>query len=292
MKHARRALASLLLQSDHQMRHGLHGEQIVLFESSLAEEHSELVRRSGGIPVCVPAVVERRRPAGHELAALLDVLSTEPAVFVFSTAAGVRALFEDARALGRGPELLEDLQRGGSVCRGPRAAAALYREGLIASLAAGVPYSTGDLIAALGTLALDGLPVVLVHHGERNIRLVKALASRGAVLLELLYDEWDLPADPAPLTRAALRLAGGDFAGAAFTTQVQARNLLTVASRIGRRAEVISALRSQVVVAAVGPSCARVLDSLGVPPHVVPEAHRRGAMLEALVDCLAARRAA
>jgi uroporphyrinogen-III synthase len=264
----------------------------VVFESSLAEEHSELVRRSGGVPVCVPAVVERHRRTGDELGALLDVLSTEPGVFVFSSAASVRDLFEDARGLGRGPELIEAIQRGGSVCRGPRAAAALYGEGLVASLRARAPCSTRELIEALGTLALDALPVVVVHHGERNVRLAEALAARGAVLLELLYGEWDLPADPAPLTRAALRLTGGDFAGAAFTTQAQARNLLTVASRIGRRAEVIAALRSQVVVAAVGPSCARVLDSLGVPPHVVPEAHRRGPMLEALVDRLASRRAA
>ncbi len=34
-----------------------------LFESRLAKELSELVRRSGGVPVCVPAVGERRRPA-------------------------------------------------------------------------------------------------------------------------------------------------------------------------------------------------------------------------------------
>jgi uroporphyrinogen-III synthase len=274
------------------MRPGLRGDRIVLFESSLAEEHSDLVRRSGGVPVCVPAVVERRRRSGHELAALLDVVSTEPAVFVFSSAIGVRALFDEARGLDRGPELLEAIQRGGSVCRGPRAAAALYREGLFASLKARAPYSTGDLVEALGTLAIEGLPVVLVHHGERNLRLVKAMAARETVLLELLFDEWQLPADPAPLTRAALRLAEGDFAAAAFTTQVQARNLLTVASRIGRRDEVIAALRSKVVVAAVGPSCARVMDSLGVPPHVVPLAPRRGAMLEALVDRLASRRAA
>jgi len=274
------------------MRHGLRGDRIVLFESSLAEEHSDLVRRHGGVPVCVPAVVERRRRSGDELAALLDVVSTEPAVFVFSTAAGVRALFDEARGLHRGPELLEAIQRGGSVCRGPRAAAALYREGLFPSLRARAPYSTGDLIETLGMLSLEALPVVLVHNGERNTRLARAMVERGTVLLELIFDEWDLPADPAPLTRAALRLADGEFAAAAFTTQVQARNLLTVASRIGRREDVIAALRSRVVVAAVGPSCARVMDSLGVPPHVVPDAPKRGAMLEALVDRLALRRAA
>ena len=274
------------------MRTGLAGKRIALFDSRLAQDHTDLVRRSGGIPVCIPAVVQRRRRAGHELSALLDVLATEPAVFVFPTGVGVRALFDEARALGRGPELLEAIQRGGSVCRGPRAVGALLREGLHASLCASEPHACDDLIAALGTLAIEGLPVVVVHHGERNEKLVRALGARRTVLLELLFDEWDMPSDPALLTSAALRLVDGDFAAAAFTTQAQARNLLTVATRIGRRDEVIDALRSRVVVAAVGPGCARTLDRLGVPAHVVPGAPRRSAMLEALVDRLATRRAA
>lgn len=274
------------------MRRALAGKRIALFESRLAEEHATLVRRSGGIAVCIPAVVERRRGAGYELSALLEVLNSEPAVFVFPTGMGVRTLFEEARTLGRGPDLLEAIQRGGSVCRGPRAVAALLREGLHASLTAPAPHTTTELLEALGTLDLAGLPVVVVHHGERNSRLVSALAARRTVLLELLFDEWDLPSNPELLTRAALRLVEGEFAAAAFTTQAQARNLLTVAGRIGRREQVIAALRSRVMVAAVGKSCARVLDRLGVPPHVVPEAPRRSAMLEALVDRLAQRRAA
>jgi len=276
------------------MRQGLAGQRIVLFESRLGAELAELVRRSGGDPVCVPAVVERRRPVGRELAALLDMLRTgdgAPA-FVFSTGVGARALFDEARALGRAPELVEAIQRGGSICRGPKAVAALHREGLAATLKARSPYTTADLVEELAGLDLAGLPVVLVHYGERNEPLVQALASQGAVLLELLVYAWELPEDTAPLAHAAEALVRGEFAAAAFTTQVQARHLLSISSRIGRRNQVVSALRSRVVVAAVGPTCARVLEELGVPPHVVPEAPRMGSMLEALVERLATRSAA
>ncbi len=276
------------------MRQGLVGQRIVLFESRLGEELSELVRRSGGVPVCVPAVVERRRPVGHELAALLDMLRTgdgAPA-FVFSTGVGARALFDEARALGRAPELVEAIQRGGSICRGPKAVAALHREGLAATIKARSPYTTVELIEALAALDLAGLPVVLVHYGERNEPLVEALTSQGAVLLELLVYEWGLPEDTAPLVRAAESLVRGDFDAAAFTTQVQARHLMSIASRIGRRNQLVAALRSRVVVAAVGPTCARVLDELGVPPHVVPDPPKMGSMLEALADRLATRSAA
>ena len=276
------------------MRQGLRGERILLFESRLEAELTELVRRAGGMPVCVPAVVERRRPIEDELAALLDMICTggSAPVFILSTGVGTRALFDGARALGRTPELVEAVQRGGSICRGPKAVAALHREGLAASVKARSPYTTAELIEVLGTLDLAGHPVVLVHYGERNLTLVEALTSQGAVLLELLVYEWALPEDPGALTRAAEALVAGEFPVTAFTTQVQARHLMSVASRIGRRNQLVAALRTRVIVAAVGPTCARVLVELGVPPHVVPDTPKMGSMLEALADRLASRSAA
>lgn len=266
------------------MRPRLEGQRIVLFESRLAEEISGLVRRSGGVPVCVPAVVERRRPSAREVATLLAELTLEESpVLVFSTGVGARALFDEARALGWHPELLDALSRGCAVCRGPKSVAALHREGVVSFLKARSPYTTAELIDVLGALEVEGRMVALVHYGERNEALVEALTARGAVLRELLLYEWKLPEDPAPLVRAAEELMQGAFAAAAFTTQVQARHLLAVAGRTGRRDELVAALRGRVVVAAVGPTCARVLAELGVPAEVVPEAPKMAAMLDALV---------
>ena len=276
------------------MRPALDGRCIVLFESRLRDELAELVRRGGGVPVCVPAVVERQRSSGHEVAALLDMLrgGDSAPVFVFSTGVGARALFDEARVLGRAAELVEAIRRGGSICRGPKAVAALHREELAATIKARSPFTTVELIEALASLELTGHPVVLVHYGERNEPLMEALTSQGAVLLELLVYEWCMPEDTAPLARATESLIRGDFDAAAFTTQVQARHLMSIASRIGRRNQLVAALRSRVIVAAVGPTCARVLDELGVPPHVVPDPPKMGSMLEALAGRLAGRSAA
>jgi uroporphyrinogen-III synthase len=101
-----------------------------------------------------------------------------------------------------------------------------------------------------------------------------------------------MPEDTAPLARATDSLIRGDFDAAAFTTQIQARHLMAIASRMGRRNQLVAALRSKVVVAAVGPTCARVLDELGVTPHVVPDPPKMGTMLEVLAGRLAARNAA
>lgn len=276
------------------MKERLAGQRIVLFESRMEQELSELVRRSGGVPVCAPAVVERRRGAGEELGALLDALATleAPAAFVFSTGVGARALFDEARALGRAPELLEAVRRGGAICRGPKAVAALYREGVGATLKAASPYTTAEMVDALGTLALHRKVLVLVHYGERNEALVAALVARGPVLAELLVYGWELPEDTAPLAGIVEALIRGELEAAAFTTQIQARHLLQIAERIGRREALVEALRSRVVVAAVGPTCARVLEELGIPAHVVPASPKMGPMVDALVERLALRSAA
>ncbi|MGZ6081233.1 MAG: uroporphyrinogen-III synthase [Myxococcaceae bacterium] len=276
------------------MKERLAGQHIVLFESRMEQELSALVRRHGGVPVCVPAVVERRRRAGEELAALLDTLPARnaPPAFVFSTGVGARALFDEARALDRAPELLDAVQRGGAICRGPKAVAALYREGIGASLKAASPYTTAELVEALDTLSLRGTTLVLVHYGERNEVLVEALIARGAAPVELLVYGWELPEDTAPLARAVESLITGEFSAAAFTSQIQARHLMQIADRLGRRAALVEAFRSRVVVAAVGPTCARVLEELGIPPHVVPASPKMGPMVDALVARLLLRSAA
>jgi uroporphyrinogen-III synthase len=268
------------------MKQRLSGQRIALFESRLAEEISELVCRSGGVPVCVPAVREERRPAGAEVAALLDELQGEASpLFVFSTGVGTAALFDEARALGRGEELRAAIRRGVSACRGPKPVAALHRERIAASLKARSPHTTAEFIEAITTLDVRERMAVLVHYGERNEPLVAALLGLGARLHELLLYQWELPADTAPLCRIAIELEQGAFAAAAFTSQIQARHLVQVAGE--RRQDLLSALRSRVVVAAVGPTCARALADLGAPPAVVPETPKMGAMLDALVARLA-----
>ena len=271
------------------MRQRLDGQRIALFESRLAEELSDLVQRSGGVPVCVPAVRECRRPSHPEVAALLTHIQSEAApVFVFSTGVGASALFDEARELGRLTELLDALSRGHAACRGPKAVAALHREGVVALVKTRSPYTTAEFIEALGGLDVRGRMVVLVHYGERNANLVDALMSSGTRLRELLLYQWELPEDTAPLASVVEDLVQGAFAAAAFTTQIQARNLITMATRIGRREALLTALRSHVVVAAVGPTCARVLAEFGIPPQVVPDTPKMAPMMNALVTRLVA----
>jgi uroporphyrinogen-III synthase len=258
--------------------------RIALFEARLAAEISELVRRNGGEPVCVPAVREQRKPAAEEIATLLNAAAGEASpVFVFATGVGVAALFEEARALGRDAELHQAIVRGVSVCRGPKPVAALHREGIAASIKAVTPFTTSELLQALTQVELEGRFTVLLHYGERNEPLVTALKGWGARLHELVLYEWELPEDRTSLARMALELAQSQYAAAAFTSQIQARNLMTVAEHAGCKEALIAALNSNVIVAAVGPTCARALVELGVTPQVVPESPKMGPMVVALM---------
>jgi len=271
------------------MKKSLQGRRIALFESRLAEELAQMVRRSGGVPVCAPALREERRPAAREVAGLLDWVAREDCpVFVFSTGVGATALFEEARALGREDEIRGAILRGLAVCRGPKPVAVLHREGMPSQMKAQPPYTTEELLGVLVQLDLRLRAVVLVHHGEPNAALVEALHRQGARVHELLLYEWALPADAGPLVRMVGEIAAGSFAAAAFTSQIQARHLVHVAESLGKRDELLQALRERTLVAAVGPTCARALAELGVPPDIVPETPKMGAMLCALVERLSA----
>jgi uroporphyrinogen-III synthase len=101
---------------------------------------------------------------------------------------------------------------------------------------------------------------------------------------ELLLYVWRLPEDVEPLRRLVAEIVDGQVGAVVFTSQIQARHLFHVAASMDRAGALRDALRSRTVVTAVGPTCARALAALGVPPHVVPENPKMGAMLTALAD--------
>jgi uroporphyrinogen-III synthase len=263
----------------------LNGMRVALLEARMPEELAALVRRHGGEPCSVPAVREERVAGAAAVHDLLERARREAApILVFSTGVGVAALFAECRALGREGDLREVFRRATAVCRGPKPVAALRREGVEAPVRVRAPYTTGELLNALAGLGVEGRLAVIVHYGERNTPLVEAVAARGARVHELLLYVWRLPEDLEPLRRLVAEIVDGQVGAVVFTSQIQARHLFHVAASMERAGALRDALRSRAVVTAVGPTCARALAALGVPPHVVPENPKMGAMLTALAD--------
>jgi uroporphyrinogen-III synthase len=267
----------------------LAGVRTALLESRMGSEMGELVRRYGGIPRHVPTVREVPVDCREPVAAFLNALeSAVPRVIVFLTGVGVDALFDEAERQGRLPFLLETLPRATLACRGPKPTAALKRRRLVPTVCARDPYTTSELLEALNERDLRDVEVVLVHYGEPNDALARQLRARGALLNELCLYEWQLPEDTKPMTALIHDVvAGGAVDTVVFTSQVQGRHLLQVASAMGVAPSFVDALNSRTVVAAVGPVCRAALEEAGIMPHVVPTNPKMGPLIAALAEYFA-----
>jgi uroporphyrinogen-III synthase len=269
-------------------RDSLDGARVALLESRMESELASLVRRHGGEPVCVPAMREVERDCAAEARLAIDALSSQGAVVVLATGVGLQRWLTIAVGSGRDAAVRDGLARATVVCRGPKPVAVLKREGLTAHVRAPAPHTTKELLAVLAPIEVRDHDVVFVHDGGATRVVPEALAARGARVHEVQPYAWALPEDLAPLEALVASLVAGELRAIAITTQVQARNLFGVAESLGKRAALAHALTTRVVVAAVGPTCARTLEELGAPAKVVPEQSKMGPLVLALADYLSA----
>ena len=270
---------------------GLQGVRVAVLEARMGAEMAKLVRSHGGIVRSVPAVREATLECGDLVAGFISRLETcARRVHVFLTGAGTSALMTEAERQHRLPFLVESLRRGTIVCRGPKPTAALKRYGLAADVAAAPPYTTAEMLDAMASVDLAGAEVTIVHYGERSESLAAALARRGALLQELCVYEWRLPEDVGPLKRLVRDIVNGEVDAVVFTSQVQAKHLLQIASELTLREALVRALRTGVVAAAVGPVCSAALIEAGIDPRVVPENPKMRPLVTALAQYFAARR--
>ena len=248
----------------------------------MTAEIAAMVRRMNGTPIAVPSVREVPRQA--EAAAFVDaVVAGRLAVVIFQTGAGASAILKEAERLGVLGDLTARLQHMIVVCRGPKPTAVVRRYGIAAPIVPVRPYTTRELLAALASIDLTGREVGVVHYGERNAALADALRSRGSRVTEVCPYEWALPEDLEPM-RALVRDARSQVDAIAFTSQIQVRNLFTVAESLRLTRQLTDVLNDEIIVAAVGPVCADALRAVGVPPDVEPGDPKMGPLLIALAD--------
>src|SRR4051794_17458530 len=102
----------------------LDGRRIALLEARMAPEIASLVQQLGGIPYRVPAVREILQP--REAGRFIDALiAGHFSMVVFLTAAGVKALCEEAARINSLEATLAALRMTRVVCRGPNPVAIL-----------------------------------------------------------------------------------------------------------------------------------------------------------------------
>jgi len=265
-----------------------NGVRVAVLEARRSTELAELVRWLGGEPRSVPAV--REVPHLERVPAFLDALQAGRfEIAIFLTGVGVARLLQEAQRLGRIEDTLAALRRMTTVCRGPKPSAVLRQYDIPVTIRAAAPHTTTEVLEALAPVVLAGRAVALLHYGERHQGLADALLARGALVEEVCLYEWQLPGDTAALAALARDIVSGDVEAVAFTSQIQCRHLFAVATTAGLAEPLADALRSRVVVAAIGPVCADALKQHGVAPHVVPGQAKMGYLVTELADYLEKR---
>jgi uroporphyrinogen-III synthase len=265
---------------------------IALLETRMQSELERLVEKHGGRPVCVPAVLEVPRLEADAVRELLDEITAQKyEVVIFMTGVAVSLLFELAAELGRHAELASALRSVTTVCRGPKPTAALRGFGVPPSLNSREPFTAAELIDSLSALEVVGRGVLLFNYGERSETLSETLLARRADLREFWLYEWHLPEDTERLSALVQSIVAREVDALAITCQIQFRHLFQLAERMDLGRELVDALQSDVVVAAVGPTCRAIVEVHGVVPHVMPDHPKMGPLVMALMRYLATRRA-
>jgi uroporphyrinogen-III synthase len=261
----------------------LSGRTIASLESRQSHELAGMITRLGGTPVLAPAV--RERPSQDDAGPMLARVSQGHfAMAIVLTGAGVTALFAEAERRGLLEQVRQVLASMTIVCRGPKPQTALKRYGLTASLSTAKPHTSRELLDALASTNLDGVPVLLLHYGERNPVITAELTARGAMVEDVCLYEWALPEDLAPLHDMVRRVVAADVDALLVTSQIQFRHLLEIAGQAGLAGALVDALNQHVIVGAVGPVCAAALRAGGVVPDVLPASPNSASLVGALAE--------
>jgi uroporphyrinogen-III synthase len=264
----------------------LKGKRVAVLESRLGKELVDLVARRGGIPFHAPALSELPDLDPQAIRALVESLRQRPAkLFVFQTGTGTQALFAAADDLGLASVLIDSLSEAAVAVRGPKPAAALRARKLRIDYSAKDPFTTKELIEALGNVDLEGERVVVQRHGSRNVELDRALEARGAQVSEIPTYRWSLPQDTGPLAALVQALERSEMDAVVFTNAEQVRNLFAVAEGLAR-AESLRASLNRTLAASIGPVASAALREAGVRVGLESRPPKLGALLAALDEAL------
>jgi uroporphyrinogen-III synthase len=267
----------------------LAGYTVAVTAARRREELGALLDRRGARVVYAPAI--RIVPLSDDtelVAATRAVLSAPVDLVIATTGVGFRGWLEAADAWDL--PLVEHLKPARVLARGPKARGAIRGGGLVDAWSP-ESESSAEVLSHLLSGAegpLEGRRIAVQLHGDPLPDLVAGLRASGAEVLPVPVYRWVLPEDAAPVRRLVEATVAGGIDAITFTSAPAAASLLTVADELGRRDELVTALRSRVLAVAVGPVTAGPLEAVGVPT-CQPERARLGALAREVVARLPER---
>jgi uroporphyrinogen III methyltransferase/synthase len=251
----------------------LFGKRVLITRpAGQSEELARALRDAGAQPLELPSIeiAETREP--DVLRARVIALPTYDWV-VFTSANGVRAVFDVVAGLGKDSRLLGSTH---IAAIGPKTAAALLSHGLRADV---VPEEfrgeqVAEAMAASGPLA--GKRVLLARAEVAREALPERLRELGCHL-DVVSAYRTVRADEARFQAIRAQLEEGGVDVVTFTSSSTAEHLVQGLGADAQR------LLAQPKRAAIGPITAETLARLGFPAHVVAEEYTGVGLLRALV---------
>jgi len=250
---------------------------------------SKLIAAHGGVPLVVPALVERTRGASAEaLAFAAQLAAGEFATVIFLTGTGTRMLASAVEAVLPRPALADALNRIAIVARGPKPYAALRELGVALPRQVPKPHTWREILQLLddaGGVAIRGRRVAVQEYGAPSEALVDGLRSRGAIVSAVPVYEWTLPEDLRALNGAAAAAAHAEVDVVLFTAAVQVHHLVRVAETLNLAAA-LRAASARLFVASIGPATSEALRQQGLAPDLEASRANMGMLvLEAARRC-------
>ena len=249
----------------------LSGKHIVIPETRQQDILADLLAARGAVVRKVPLVGIYDAPdPGPVLAWIRRFISRPPALLILLTGEGLQRLLNLAMANGLEPAFSGQLAVTPILSRGPKPARVVRSLGLPDPRPAAEPTTEG-VIATLATMDLRHLKVAVQLYGQDpNSRLIQALADAGAEADPVAPYVYADREDESKVIQLIHDLACGNVDAIAFTSQLQFRRLLGVATQH----ELADSLRKglqRTVIAAVGPVVSDQLESAGYSVSVMPE---------------------
>ena len=264
----------------------MRDKTVAILEARLGRQFAELIEKHGGRPLHAPALAEVPDVDRGAIARLVtDLEANPPAVAIFQTGVGTRALFDATDALGLTTRLLALLASATVAVRGPKPTGVLRGRGVRMDLSAKDPFTTAEVLEMLAQTPVSGRRVVVQRYGVTNTGLEGALEARGATVIEIPTYRWSLPQDTRPLVELMDALDQRRVDAVAVTNAAQVYNLFDLADKLGR-AETLRAGLNGALVASVGPVTSDALKKFGVTVGLEANPPKLGPLITALEGAL------
>ena len=255
----------------------LTGKRVAVFETRMGAEFANLLRKQGAEPLVGPTMVEATLTLGPELEAFATALREgQVDALLVLTGVGNRKLAALLEPIMPRDELRDLLSKIVVAARGPKAVHALRELGVKPSVVAPEPHTWEDLLGATaGHMTLEGAHVALQQYGVPHERLTRALAERGARVMQVPVYRWRLPDDTGPLLQVITEICENRVDAILFTSGPQAGVLIDVAKQRGVESALRAAL-TRVAIGSIGPTCTEAMGDLELTPDFEPEHSKMG----------------